>query len=82
MLGQQATEEKSNEITAIPLLLKALDLTGALVTIDAMGTQTRIAQATRPHDSKIKCPALTAAQGGYGPITAPQQATIIGVNCR
>jgi predicted transposase YbfD/YdcC len=47
VLGQQATEEKSNEITAIPLLLKALDLNGALVTIDAMGTQTKIAQAIR-----------------------------------
>jgi predicted transposase YbfD/YdcC len=47
VLGQQATEEKSNEITAIPLLLKALDLDGALVTIDAMGTQSRIAQAIR-----------------------------------
>jgi predicted transposase YbfD/YdcC len=47
VLGQQATAEKSNEITAIPLLLKGLDLKGALVTIDAMGTQTRIAQAIR-----------------------------------
>jgi predicted transposase YbfD/YdcC len=47
VLEQQATEEKSNEITAIPLLLRALDLTGALVTIDAMGTQTRIAEAIR-----------------------------------
>ncbi len=47
VLGQQATAEKSNEITAIPLLLKALDLDGALVTIDAMGTQSRIAQAIR-----------------------------------
>jgi predicted transposase YbfD/YdcC len=47
VLGQQATEEKSNEITAIPLLLKSLDLNGALVTIDAMGTQTRIAQTIR-----------------------------------
>lgn len=47
VLGQQATEEKSNEIIAIPLLLKSLDLNGALVTIDAMGTQTRIAQAIR-----------------------------------
>ncbi len=45
MLGQQASETKSNEITAIPLLLERLALTGALVTIDAMGTQTRIAQA-------------------------------------
>ena len=47
MLGQQATEEKSNEITAIPLLLKHLDLNGALVTMDAMGTQTDIAHAIR-----------------------------------
>jgi predicted transposase YbfD/YdcC len=45
VLGQQACEAKSNEITAIPLLLQRLALTGALVTIDAMGTQTRIAQA-------------------------------------
>ena len=47
VLGQQATEEKSNEITAIPLLLKHLDLNGALVTMDAMGTQTDIAHAIR-----------------------------------
>jgi predicted transposase YbfD/YdcC len=45
VLGQQECEEKSNEITAIPLLLKKLDLKGALVTIDAMGAQTKIAQA-------------------------------------
>ena len=45
VLGQQACEAKSNEITAIPLLLERLALRGALVTIDAMGTQTRIAQA-------------------------------------
>ncbi len=45
VLGQQACEAKSNEITAIPLLLERLALAGALVTIDAMGCQTRIAQA-------------------------------------
>jgi predicted transposase YbfD/YdcC len=43
-LGQVATEEKSNEITAIPLLLELLDLHGALVTIDAMGCQKEIAR--------------------------------------
>jgi predicted transposase YbfD/YdcC len=43
-LGQVATSEKSNEITAIPLLLDLLDLHGALVTIDAMGCQKAIAQ--------------------------------------
>jgi predicted transposase YbfD/YdcC len=42
-LGQVATEEKSNEITAIPQLLELLDLEGALVTIDAMGCQKAIA---------------------------------------
>ena len=43
VLGQEATDAKSNEITAIPLLLERLELKGALVTIDAMGTQTAIA---------------------------------------
>jgi predicted transposase YbfD/YdcC len=43
VLAQLATEEKSNEITAIPLLLQQLALKGCIVTIDAMGTQTRIA---------------------------------------
>jgi predicted transposase YbfD/YdcC len=42
-LGQVATEEKSNEITAIPEVLKLVDLRGAIVTIDAMGTQKAIA---------------------------------------
>lgn len=43
-LAQVATEEKSNEITAIPQALQLVDLKGAIVTIDAMGTQTAIAQ--------------------------------------
>jgi predicted transposase YbfD/YdcC len=43
VLAQLATEEKSNEITAIPLLLQQLALVGCIVTIDAMGTQTKIA---------------------------------------
>src|SRR4051794_36102851 len=42
-LGQVAVHEKSNEITAIPRLLEILDLSGALVTIDAMGCQREIA---------------------------------------
>jgi hypothetical protein len=44
VLGQRKVDEKSNEITAIPLLLEALDLTGCIVTIDAMGCQREIAQ--------------------------------------
>ena len=43
-LGQVAVERKSNEITAIPALLKLLELKGALVTIDAMGCQKAIAR--------------------------------------
>ena len=44
VLGQRKTEEKSNEITAIPELLKVLDVRGCIVTIDAMGCQKAIAQ--------------------------------------
>lgn len=44
VLGQVATDEKSNEITAIPQLLKMLDLTDSIITIDAMGCQKAIAQ--------------------------------------
>ncbi len=44
-LGCVAVEEKSNEITAIPELLKLIELAGAIVTIDAMGCQTDIARA-------------------------------------
>lgn len=42
VLAQLATEQKSNEITAIPELLRMLDLSGCIVTIDAMGTQKKI----------------------------------------
>ena len=43
-LGQVACAEKSNEITAIPELLKLVDIKGAIITIDAMGTQKAIAE--------------------------------------
>lgn len=43
-LAQVATAEKSNEITAIPTLLSLIDIQGAIITIDAMGTQTAIAE--------------------------------------
>lgn len=43
ILGQIKVEDKSNEITAIPKLLEVLDLAGCIVTIDAMGCQTEIA---------------------------------------
>ena len=47
VLGQEAVSGKGNEITAIPRLLERLELTGALVTIDAIGCQRGIAEAIR-----------------------------------
>lgn len=44
VLGQIATDQKSNEITAIPKLLELLNLKGSIITIDAMGCQREIAQ--------------------------------------
>ncbi|EIJ34158.1 ISAs1 family transposase [Thiothrix nivea] len=44
VLGQQRVDDKSNEITAIPKLLMQLNMTGAVVTLDAMGCQTAIAR--------------------------------------
>ena len=43
-LGQVVVDAKSNEITAIPKLLELLEFSGSLVTIDALGCQTKIAQ--------------------------------------
>lgn len=45
VLGQRQVDEKSNEITAIPELLRVLELSGCIVTVDAMGTQKDIAAA-------------------------------------
>jgi len=44
VIGQIRIDEKSNEITAIPILLSLLDIEDCVVTIDAMGCQTEIAQ--------------------------------------
>lgn len=46
-LGQSKTDAKSNEITAIRPLLRQLNVAGCIVTVDAMGAQTKIAQAIR-----------------------------------
>ena len=43
-LGARKRDEKSNEITAIPELLLALDIAGCIITIDAMGCQTKIVE--------------------------------------
>lgn len=47
VLGQRKVDSKTNEITVIPELLRLLNVTGCLVTIDAIGCQTDIAQAIR-----------------------------------
>jgi predicted transposase YbfD/YdcC len=51
VLAQVATDEKSTEITAFPLLLRQLALAGCLVTIDAMGCQTEIAEQVLAHEA-------------------------------
>lgn len=63
VLGQEAVDAKSNEITAIPELLKVLDLKGCIVTIDSMGCQKEIAkQITRKRADYIL--ALKGNQAG------------------
>ena len=47
VLGQVKVEDHSNEITAIPALLELIDIAGAIITIDAMGTQTEIVRLIR-----------------------------------
>lgn len=51
VVGQVATADKSNEIKAIPVLLELLDLEGALVSIDAMGTQKKIVKLIRKNQA-------------------------------
>ena len=56
VLGQEAVAAKSNEITAIPELLKTLDLAGTLVTIDAAGTQVAIARQIKAQGGEYLLP--------------------------
>ena len=51
VLGQLKVEDKSNEITALPQLLRVLELSGCIVTIDAMGCQKKIAKEIREADA-------------------------------
>lgn len=62
VLGQRKVDEKSNEITAIPQLLDDLYVAGAIVTLDAMGTQTAIAQKIRDK----KADYVLALKGNHG----------------
>jgi predicted transposase YbfD/YdcC len=61
-LGQCTVSEKSNEITAIPELLKQLSISGCIVTIDAMGCQTKIASLIRDRGGNY----LLALKGNQG----------------
>ena len=51
ILGQEACAEKTNELSAIPVLLEALMLKGVIVTLDAMGTHSNIARLIRDKDA-------------------------------
>lgn len=62
ILGQIATDTKSNEITAIPRLLKLLDIKGATITIDAVGCQKKVVQTIREEGGDYLI-ALKANQG-------------------
>lgn len=51
VLGQVKVDDKSNEITAIPELLRILEISGCIITIDAMGCQKDIAKAIMDKES-------------------------------
>jgi predicted transposase YbfD/YdcC len=61
-LGQLKTEDKSNEITAVPKLLRALELGGCIVTLDAMGCQKEIAKEIKEADADY----VLALKGNHG----------------
>lgn len=52
VLGQRKVDDKSNEITAVPQLLRALELSGCIVTLDAMGCQKEIAREIKEADAQ------------------------------
>lgn len=62
VLGQVKVADKSNEITAIPKLLKLLDLVGCIITIDAMGTQKEIAKEIKDCEAEY----VLALKGNQG----------------
>lgn len=62
VLGQQKVEDKSNEITAVPELLRRLELAGCIVTLDAMGCQKEIAKEIQEADADY----VLALKGNQG----------------
>lgn len=71
VLAQVAVEEKSNEITAIPLLLRQLALSGCIITIDAMGAQKEIAKHIVDDDGDY----VLALKGNQGTLAKEVQET-------
>src|SRR5580698_9086696 len=69
-LGQVACAEKSNEITAIPELLRLVDIKGAIITIDAMGTQTAIAEQIVDSQADYVLALNGNQEGLYNSVTA------------
>lgn len=61
-LGQLKTTDKSNEITAVPKLLRVLELSGCIVTLDAMGCQKEIAKEIKEADAEY----VLALKGNHG----------------
>jgi len=80
VLGQEAVADKSNEITAIPVLLARLELAGALVTIDALGTQRAVAETIQARGGdyllalKANWPATHAEVAAFFADPAPETA--------
>lgn len=70
VLGQQKVDGKSNEITAVPLLLQLLNLKGAVVTLDAMGTQTAIAAQIKQAEGEY----VLALKGNQGKLNQQVEA--------
>lgn len=70
VLAQQKVDDKSNEITAVPLLLKLLNLKGAVVTLDAMGTQTEIATQIKQAEGEY----VLALKGNQGKLSQQVEA--------
>lgn len=70
-LGQLKVDDKSNEITAIPELLRMLDIAGCIITIDAMGTQKEIAQLIRSNQADY----VLALKQNHGELYEEVQAT-------
>jgi predicted transposase YbfD/YdcC len=69
LLGQVKTKEKSNEITAVPELLKIIDVQDAIVSIDAMGCQKEIARDIRARGGHY----VIALKGNQGTLLAEAQ---------